>query len=463
MTNKKSLLTALLLLLCAGIFAQEGSISKDMLNSFRTDFQNKGNTKALQNAVTGNNIQKLAVNYDNPERPDTYFSNRVKTKGITNQKSSGRCWLFASLNVMRPKVIEKYSLKDFEFSQNYSFFYDQLEKANLFLQEIIVHRDKAMDDRTVEWLFKHPIQDGGVWNGFVNVVEKYGLVPAEVMPETFQSENTRMIQKLLSRKLREYGLELRAMAAEGKKAKALETRKTEMLSEVYRILAISLGEPPQTFSWRYEDAEGVISESKEYTPMSFYKEAVGLDLRDYVLMMNDPSRPLNKTFEIEYDRNVHEGINWIYVNLSNEIIKEAAKKSILANEAMYFSCDVGKQLNRDKGILDVNYYDYGDIFDIDFTMDKKERVQTFESGSSHGMTLVAVDLDKEGNIKKWLLENSWGQSGFNGHLIMTDKWFDEYMFRVVVHKKFVPENVLKMMQEEPTMLPPWDPMFAPEN
>ncbi len=460
---KKITLCVLAIFLSAGLFAQKGTIDDEMLQGFRNDFKNNGKTKALQNAVTGNDIQKLAVNYDNPERPDTYFSNRVKTKGITDQKSSGRCWLFASLNVMRPKVIEKYNLKDFEFSQNYNFFFDQLEKCNLFLQEIIVHIDKPQEDRTVEWLFKHPIQDGGVWNGFVNVVEKYGLVPADVMPETYQSENTRMMQKLLRRKLREWGLELRAMRAEGAKEKQLAKRKTEMLSEVYRMLSISLGEPPQKFVWRYEDAEGKISESKEYTPKEFYTEAVGVNLHDYVLMMNDPSRPLNKTYEIEYDRNVHEGMNWIYVNLPNDIIKEAAKMSILDNEAMYFSCDVGKQLDRKKGVLDVNYYDYGDIFDTEFGMDKKARVETFESGSSHGMTLVAVDIAEDGKIKKWLLENSWGMSGFKGHLIMTDRWFDEYMFRVVVHKKYVPGAVLEIMKEEPTMLPPWDPMFAPVN
>jgi len=237
-----------------------------------------------------------------------------------------------------------------------------------------------------------------------------------------------------------------------------------MLSETYRMLAISLGEPPTDFVWRYKDKDGKLSEPKKYTPKSFYEEAIGVDLTSYVMLMNDPSRKYYKLYEIDYDRHIYEGGNWKYINLPTKDIKEFAKASIMDNEAMYFSCDVGKQLNRTKGLLDVNNYNYGELFGVDFSMDKTQRIQTFESGSSHGMTLIAVDIDADGNSVKWLLENSWGASnGFNGHLLMTDKWFDEYMFRLVINKKYISEEILKILKQNPIFLPPWDPMFSADE
>lgn len=443
--------------------AQTQGISPEMLQEMKTAYQNDASTRALENAISNNDIKKLAVNQENRATNDTYFSNKVKTKGLTDQKQSGRCWLFTGLNVMRPKVIEKYHLDDFNFSQNYSFFYDQLEKANLFLEGIIETAALPMDDRKVEWLFKHPISDGGVWNSFANVAKKYGAVPQEIMPETYHSNHTATISRLIRRKLREDGMQLRQLQADGKKAKALQKAKTEMLSEVYRMLALTMGEPVQEFTWRYKDQEGQLSEAKTYTPKSFYEEAVGVDVEDYVMLMNDPSREYYRLYEIELDRNVMEGMNWRFINLPNDEIKNFAKESIIDNEAMYISCDVGKKLNRDAGFLDVQQYDYGTLLGVEFGMDKTQRVQTFESGSSHAMTLMAVDLNKEGTPMKWMVENSWGNSGHNGHLIITDEWFNEFMFRVVVNKKFISPSVLKVLDDEPIMLPPWDPMFAPEQ
>ena len=459
------LFTVLSVLISGSLFAQKaGSITPEMLKKFNDSYRLTPENRAAANAMFQNDISKLATNLENEGKTDTYFSHRVESKGITDQKSSGRCWLFASLNVMRPKVIEKYNLASFDFSQNYNFFFDQLEKANLFLEGIIESRELPMDDRKVEWLFKNPIGDGGVWNGYVNLAEKYGVVPSEVMPETYASEHTSMISRLIRRKLRENALQIREMAAEGKKLNQIRAEKENMLQEIYQMLALSLGEPPTEFTWRYKDADGNISEEKTYTPLSFYKEFVGVDLNDYVMLMNDPSRPYNALYEIDYDRNSYEGMNWRFINLPNEAIKQFAVESIKNNEAMYFSCDVGKQLDRKNGSLDINNYDYESLMGVEFGMDKKQRILTFESGSSHGMTLVAVDLDNQGAPKKWLLENSWGESsGFKGHLIMTDQWFDEYMFRVVVNKKYIDQKVLDILDTTPTMLPPWDPMFAPVN
>jgi bleomycin hydrolase len=460
MKIKFTLIMGLVFLTIAAI--GQKNISEEMLTQMQKDFQSDASMKALENAVSSNSIKKLAVNRENLGKVDTYYSNRVKTRGITNQQKSGRCWLFTGLNVLRPMVINKLGVSSFEFSQSYLFFYDQLEKSNLFMEGIIETVDKPIDDRKVDWFFQNPIGDGGQWTGLVDLVQKYGVVPSTVMPESYNADNTAMMSKLLRRKLREDGLELRKMFADGKKEDALRKRKEEMLSDIYQILALSLGQPPATFDWRYKTKEGGLSELKTYTPLSFYKEFVGVNLEDYVMFMNDPTREYYKLYEIEYDRHRLDGSNWKYINLPIDEIKEFAKASILDNQAMYFSCDVGKQLDSKRGYLDVNNYDYSTLMGVAFGMDKKQRITTHESGSSHGMTLMAVDLDKDGKITKWLLENSWGMTGFKGHLIMTDKWFDEYMFRLVVNKKYVNEKTLKILEQKPILLPPWDPMFTPE-
>ena len=295
---------------------------------------------------------------------------------------------------------------------------------------------------------------------FRSLVKKYGVVPKSAMPETYQSNNTGQMSMILSLKLREFGLELRGL----KPSQAAE-RKVEMLTEIYRILVECLGVPPEEFEWTRCDKDGNPVETRRYTPKGFYDEYIGEDLeKNYVMVMNDPSREYGKVYEIEYDRHVYDGENWLYVNLPIERVKEMAIASIKDNTAMYFSCDVGKFLDRTKGTLDVANMDYASLFGTTFGMDKRERIQTYASGSSHAMTLIAVDLDDDGKPRKWMVENSWGaSSGYQGCLIMTDEWFDEYMFRVVVERKYVPQDVLDMLDQEPVMLPAWDPMFAPEE
>jgi len=458
---KKYTLLALISFISISLFAQtKGNIDEKALEKIRSSFERDAYYTAVNNAVTNNKIKDIALNRENLSINDHYFQHEVKVNGITDQKQSGRCWMFTGLNVMRPKVMDSFNIGEYEFSTNYLYFWDQFEKANLFLQTIIDSRDKPMDDKLVEWLFKYPIGDGGVWNSFTNLVEKYGLVPKDVMPETQHSENTSFIRRLVKRKLREDGLVLRDMATNVKSETELIEKKIEMLSDIYKMLAIALGEPPTEFKWRFQDKEDNISELITYTPKSYYKEAIGVDFNEYVLFMDDPTRPYNKLYEIDLDRNVLEGKNWVYINLPADKIKEFAVKSIQDNEAMYFSCDVGKQLNADDGYLDVNNYDFSSLFGVEFNMSKKQRIMTFESGSTHGMVLVGVDLDDKEKPAKWKLENSWGaKSGNNGYLTMTDKWFDEYMFRLVINSKFVNDETLKILEQEATLLPPWDPMF----
>lgn len=459
-----SLLIAVCLFSNFLIAQQFKGLTPSDLSKIKSSVSQDASFKMRQNAVTSNGIAKLVVNRENAGKTDNYFSHKVKTKSISDQKSSGRCWLFAGLNFIRPRVMDKLNISEFEFSQNYCFFWDQLEKSNLFLEIIIATASKPMDDKTVEWAFKNPIGDGGQWTTFADIVTKYGVVPKSVMPETEQTDNTRKISSILTTKLREFGLEIRDMASSGKKADAINARKIEMLGEVYKILSISFGTPPETFTWRYTDKEDKISELKTYTPLSFYKEMLGVDMKEYIMFMNDPTREYNKVYEIEYDRNMADGNNWKYINVSVDVLKKMAIASIKANNAMYFSCDVGKFLMKENGTLDLNNFNYEDLFQTKFPMNKVQRIKTHDSGSSHAMNLIGVDIDANGNPTKWLIENSWGSSyGFNGQLIMTDAWFSEYFFRLVVHKSFVPEDIQKILSQPAIKLPPWDPMFMPEE
>lgn len=456
---KKNIMLACLMAMALGAQAQQGGITQDMLNQIKSSYKHTPADKAIYNAMAETSIAVLAKNHENLANFDTNFTNKVVSHGITDQQQSGRCWLFTGLNVLRAQMMAKYGLDEMEFSQNYCFFYDQLEKANLFLQGIIDTREKPMDDKMVEWLFRNPISDGGQFTGISDVIGKYGVVPSSVMPETYSSENTSQIARLVGLKLREFGLQLRDEAAKGVKVSALEAKKTEMLSTVYRMLALAFGEPVERFTWTMN------GETKEYTPQSFYQEYLGNDLtNNYVMLMNDPSREYYRCYEIDFDRHVYDGKNWTYVNLPVEDIKAMAIESIKDSTMMYFSCDVAKFLDSKRGTLDLKNFDYESLMGTTFGMNKKQRVQTFASGSSHAMTLMAVDLDKDGKPKKWMVENSWGaEAGYKGHLIMTDEWFDEYMFRLVVEKKYVPEKVLNILKQKPIRLPAWDPMFAPEE
>lgn len=454
------------LLLAAPLSAAAQALTPDVMQRITTANALTRQDVALRNALAANGIDAIATKAVNPANTDLYFSHEAPSKGITDQQSSGRCWLFTGLNVMRAKVIAKQGLGNFEFSQSFCSFYDQLEKANLFLQSIIDKAALPMDDKTVEWLFKNPLSDGGTFTGVQDIVSKYGVVPAEVMPESYNANNTSKMASIISLKLRQWGLELRKMVAGGAKSNAVQKRKEEMLGEVYHILALCLGTPPAEFDYQWKDASGKpLGEKKHYTPLSFYKETVGWDLQNnYVLLMNDPTRPYHQTYTIDLDRHTYDGHDWTYINLPMDEIKKMAVASIADSTRMYFSCDVGKFLNRKTGILSLDNYDYESVFGTTFPMTKAERIQTFASASSHAMTLCAVDIDADGNTRKWKVENSWGPTyGVQGHLVMTDEWFDEYMFRLVVERRFVPEETLKLLNLKPVKLPAWDPLFTPEN
>lgn len=445
---------------------KDGGIDMQMMQKISAS-HNFSASRAISNAIATNSIDNLARNFRNSGAIDTHFNVETPKQNIHDQQSSGRCWLFSGLNVLRSNFARKHkdSLR-VEFSHVYLSFHDQLEKSNLMLQGVIDNASKPMTDPIVQFFFKNPIGDGGTFCGVSDLVDKYGLVPMEVMPETYSAENTSRMARIVSSKLREYGLELRKMVAGKKSASAIKARKTEMLGNIYNILVLSLGEPVKTFEYAFKDKDGKqVGKRKTYTPQSFRDEVVGRKLSGtFIMAMNDPRREYYKTYEVEYDRHTYDGQNWKYVNLPMEDIAKLAIASLKDSTKMYSSYDVGKQLDRKRGYLDLNNYDYATLFGTTFPMNKADRIATFDSGSTHAMTLTAVDLDENGNPKKWKVENSWGPtSGHNGYLIMTNDWFNEYSFRLVVDKKYVPANILKIEQQKPVMVMPDDPLFQEDN
>ena len=444
--KKRTILALFLVAASSTMLAQtrDGGISASMLQQIEQSQSKNPAYKALANAIASNKIDDLAKNYKNLGEVDTYFSIETPKQNIEDQKSSGRCWMFSGLNVLRANFAKAHgdSVR-VEFSHSYLFFYDQLEKANLMLQGVIDCARKPMDDTRVQFFFRNPIGDGGTFCGVADLSEKYGLVPMSVMPETFSSDNTSQMQKMVSSKLREFGLELRRMVADGKKAADIKKRKTEMLGTIYHILTLTLGEPVKEFSYTFRDKNGkAVGPAKTYTPKSFYQATVGGPLNGtFIMVMNDPRRPYHKTYEVEYDRHTYDGHNWKYLNLPMDEIESLAIASLKDGHKMYSSYDVGKQLDRKRGYLDTDNFDYGSLLGTTFGMNKAQRIESFDSGSTHAMTLTAVDLNAEGKPLKWKVENSWGPTyGQNGYLIMTDNWFQNYMFRLVVNKRYVPER-----------------------
>ena len=455
-------LTALALTLATAAQTKDGGISAKMLQQIEQQNAPTAADRALRNALAANAIDLLAKNQQNAGELDTYFSVETKKQNITDQKSSGRCWMFSGMNVLRANFTKRTDSLTVDLSQDYLFFYDQLEKANLMLQGIIDMGKKPIDDQRVQFFFQHPINDGGTFCGVADLAEKYGLVPSAVQPETYSAENTSKMASIIKSKLREQGLELRRMVAEGKKANAIQQRKTEMLTEIYHMLVITLGEPVKEFSYAFKDKNGkALTTPKRYTPKEFYQEIVGGPLNGtFIMVMNDPRREYYKTYEVEYDRHTYDGHNWKYLNLPMEDIETLAIASLKDGRKLYSSYDVGKQLDRKRGYCDTENFDYASLFNTSFNMTKAERISTFDSGSTHAMTLTAVDLNDQGEPLKWKVENSWGAAwGQQGCLIMTARWFREYMFRLVVDKQYVSEKLLKDYEQKPIMVMPEDPLF----
>lgn len=439
----------------------DSSISQNLLDQLEKRFdENPGNRMAM-NAAVSCGICASSRNYVTEREIPHEFSISLEQGAVTNQKRSGRCWMFAALNCMRFQVIKKQNLEDFELSQSYPLFYDKLEKANYFLESILDTLDEPTDGRLIAHLLAAPLNDGGQWDMLCSIVEKYGLVPKMAMPESVSSSATQEMVSYMTEKLREYACVLRKGHKAGKSMEQLKKEKEAMMETVYRMLCISLGKPPRTFTFEYRDKDGNFHREANLTPKAFYEKYVGLRLDDYVSVINAPTedKPFYRSYTVQYLGNVKEGRPVKYVNLPIEEMKQAAIAQLKDGEPVWFGCDVGKRSFRDGGLMDTGIYDVETLFDTDFPMTKAERLEYGQSLMTHAMVFQGVNLDENGRPDRWRVENSWGEeAGKKGYFVMSDRWFDEYNYQVVVNKKYLSSKALEVYEKEPVRLNPWDPM-----
>ena len=414
----------------------------------------------LENIISNNSLKNLCVNRENNQQYNHLFSHKVTPRlPITNQKSSGRCWIFAALNVARREMIEKYRLKDFEFSQNYLFFWDKLERINYNLNRIIETREYDIENETVRHVLNDPLCDGGQWDMIVNLVEKYGLIPKSSYQESFHSSRSSEMNNVLQKLFRSAAAKLRVSSDP-------YADKKSIMKTVYKLLCKFLGSPPNSFEWEYYDKDNQYHQLKTTTPLQFYKQYVDFNFTDYVCVVNDPRKkhPYNKLYTVKYLGNVEDGNPVLYLNVDIGQIKELIEKSIMDNKGVWFGCDVGQHLHRNNCAMDLELVDYS-VLDADLTSTKEERLLSKESLMTHAMCITGFNRtdDYHHTIDKWQVENSWGKSdAAEGYYIMSDKWFDEYVYEIAIHKKYLSSKHLEILENREsdniTVLPPWDPM-----
>tara|TARA_Y100000588_G_scaffold390903_1_gene497858 strand:- start:154756 stop:156096 length:1341 start_codon:yes stop_codon:yes gene_type:complete len=440
------------------------NISAKLIKEFSKQSKNDALLRLARNTTVRNDIEDLAIDWDIYRKIDHTFSEIVSGEmPVTNQKSSGRCWGFAGLNLLRIYLGRKYNLKNFEFSQSYFMFWDKLEKSNYFLENIITTVNEPRNGRLLMHLVSNPIQDGGQWHMFINLIHKYGVVPKSEMPETFQSSKSMRMNRMITRKLREFAITLRNASKNGAILEELRLLKTKMLETVYRLLTIHLGNPPKSFDWQIRDKKKNFIRFEDITPKIFYNEHVALNLNEYVCLINCPmsDKKYNEIYTVEYLGNVSDGEIIRYLNLPSKRLKETTVASIKDDNPVWFGCDVGKHFHRNLGVMDIDLFDFELFYGTDFPMTKADRLEYGDSQMTHAMLFTGVDLDSKNNPRKWRVENSWGNKRSNkGYDIMTDKWFDEYNYEVVVHKQFLTDAEIEIYKRKPIKLPPWDPMGA---
>ncbi len=441
----------------------EFSVTNKELEAFREAFRKERGNRAAMAAVTNAGINGAAKNQEVFRSVTHEFSLSLDPGKVTAQKQSGRCWMFAAMNVLRYHLMHSMNLDNFELSQNYTLFYDKLEKSNYFLENILETLEEPTEGRLIGWLLKSPLGDGGQWDMICSLIMKYGVVPKYVMPETAVSSMTKEMNGYLTEKLREFACRLRREFREGKPAEELRAEKEEMLKTIYRILCICLGEPPERFDFEVTGKDHVFHRECGLTPQEFYKKYIGLDLTEYVSLINAPTKdkPFHRSYTVKYLGNVREGRQVRYLNLEIEELKRVAIRQMQDGFPVWFGCDVGKCSSREDGVMDLNMYNLKDMFDTEFAMTKAERLDYGQSKMSHAMVFQGVNLDENGKPNRWRVENSWGEErGKDGFFVMSDAWFDEYMYQVVVKKCYLTEEERNEYEADPVVLEPWDPMGA---
>ena len=429
-------------------------ISKENLKNIEEEYTKNVISTIARRALSKSKIKDITKINEQTEFTRDMFSINLKTLPVTDQKSSGRCWIFAGCNVIREAIAKKYNLEEFEISQNYVAFYDKLEKCNYLLESIISLKDREKDDRTLDYLLSTGIQDGGQWDLFVNIVNKYGVVPKNAFPETYQSSNTYGIDNLLNKYIRKFAYEIRNEEMD------IQSRKEKCIREIYSILCSCFGIPPKTFSFEYVDKDKNYHIIKDLTPMKFYQEIVEMDLNNYVSIINSPTsdKPFNNVYTVDYLGNVAEGNEVLYLNLPIERLKELAVNQLKDGESVWFGSDCGKDADGTDGVWDDSTFDIDTLFQIDSSMSKGAMLDTRESAMNHAMVITGVNLENE-NPTKWRIENSWGEKyGHKGYYVATDSWFSKYVYQVVINKKYLSEEEKNILNNERIRLKPWDPM-----
>ena len=426
-------------------------------------FEENAKYRAIENAVTHNGLLKSLETRQSAVDNDYAFSIDLTKDEVSNQKASGRCWMFADLNTFRHKLISEFKLENFELSQAHTFFWDKYEKSNWFLEQIIATASESTESRKVKFLLDTPQQDGGQWDMVVSLFEKYGVVPKSVYPESVASSNSRELNQYLNKLLRQDAQILRDLINSGADEAAVQAKKEELLQEIFNFLAMTLGLPPRQFDFAFRDKDNAYHVEKDITPQAFFEKYVGLKLSDYVSVINAPTadKPFGKSYTVELLGNVVGSRPVKYINLEMDRFKELAIAQLQSGETVWFGSDVGQSSDRQAGIMATNTYDFASSMDIHLTQDKAGRLDYSESLMTHAMVLTGVDLDADGKSLKWKVENSWGDKvGQKGYFVASDSWMDEYTYQIVVRKDLLTEEELKAYEAEPQVLAPWDPMGA---
>jgi bleomycin hydrolase len=440
----------------------EGALSNDDLARLAKEFGATPQYRLMQNALSKTAVDDIALDRDIVTSIDHTMSTMLTDRKVTNQEKSGRCWLFAGLNLLRTGAAKQMGIKDFEFSQNFALFWDKMEKANYFLEAIIETADRDVDDRTVGHLLSEPISDGGQWNMFVALVRKHGLVPKSAMPETHSSSNTRGLNHGLTGLLRKAARDIRAEAAQGADRERLREVKAGVLEAAHRMLVMHLGTPPTEFFWQWTDEDKTFHRDGRTTPLEFVERYLTIPLDDYVSLVHDPresSRP-GHTYTVEFLGNIVGAKPVTYLNVEIDLLRRLAMETVEAGEPVWFGCDTGKMSNTKLGMWDAALYDYNGVYDTDLTMTKADRLVFHDSLMTHAMLFVGVDV-VDGKPRKWRVENSWGdESADKGLWTMNDNWFGEHVFEIAVRRDALPAELQSALDDDPVVLPAWDPMGA---
>jgi|TARA_B110000881_G_C18595865_1_gene531265 bleomycin hydrolase len=439
-------------------------ITNQQIKKYRANFATDVSARIAQNAVTNVSIPKLTLNRELLHEIDPTFSIKLDEWAVTNQKSSGRCWLFATLNLFRVGAMKKMNIKEFEFSQAHIHFWDKFERSNHLLESIINTSDRKIDDRTIGFLLGDPIGDGGQWNMAMNLIRKHGLVPKSAYPESDSSSSTRWMNGMLKDILRTSASEIRKIIDNGGSIEEAREHKEKRIGDIWKMLCIHLGTPPESFDWQWRDKDNEFHSKGSMTPQEFVSEYVDVNWEDYVCLVHDPRNETMQTYTVDFLQNVTGGPPVIYLNIDIESMKEITKKLLEDGVPVWMGCDVGKQMERKRGLWDANLFQYEELYGVNFGMNKEDRLHHGQTMMTHAMLFTGVDV-VDGQARRWRVENSWGakESGQNGFYTMNDNWFDEYMFEIAAPKSYLTEEMLAGLETEAKVLPAWDPMGSLAN